>query len=734
MSGVVNLSRSRLSRRKLLQTGAGAAAATLVLGFHLSSGESGAALAAEPAITGTAINAWLRLSAEEITILVPAAEMGQGVFTALPMLVAEELDCDWRQVRAQAAPLAGVYANPLFGQMATGGSTSVRAWFLPLRKVGAAARLMLIGAAARLWRTPSAELITEAGFVIHPLTGRRASYGALAGHAGRQTAPTDPPLKARGAWRLLGKATARLDLPAKVAGSAIYGADIRLAGMVFAAMCQCPVFGGTLVKIDNAEEVKALPGVVAVVPLTDAVAVVADSTWRAQSALTRLRISWAEGANGTNSEATITAALHQALAKPGAVAPGTVASVRGDVDTALHKAAWTMEADYSLPLLAHATMEPMVCTAVVTTNNCEIWAPTQSQSLHAKVLSGLLGLKPEQIKVNTTFLGGGFGRRFEVDVSVQAALVAKAVGRPVQVVWSREEDLRHDFYRPTSLSRVAVAVDDKGRLTGWRQRIAAPSIMARVAAQAARDGAIDATAVEGIFDQPYAIPNQRVEYIRCEVGVPVGFWRSVGHSINAFVLEGMVDEVARTVGRDGLSFRKSLLIGQPRWLRALDAVAAKIGWAVPLTPQPGIRRGRGIAIHESFGSLVAEAAEVSVFADGRVRVERVAAAIDCGPVVNPDTVDAQVRGAILFGLSAALYGKISIERGRVVQGNFDDYRLVTMAECPKIAVEILASDAPMGGVGEPATPPIAPAVVNAIFDATGKRLRSLPIAEHDLRD
>lgn len=717
-----------LSRRAVLK-GSGA----LILGVHLPF------LPVSPAVAGSTpvtVNAWLRISPDAVTVIVARSEMGQGVFTALPMLVAEELDVDWQTVRAEMAPLDAAYANPVLGGMRTGGSTSLSGGFLPLRQAGAAARLMLMAAAAQVWRVPVTDLTTAAGVVGHAASDRRASYGALAPLARRQPVPADPPLRSPSTWTLIGRSPPRLDTPAKVTGQATFGLDVRVPDLLYAAVRHCPILGGTLAKTDTTA-LKAKtptgyrPGVIAVVPLGNAVAVVAESWWQARTALAEVTVSWNEGAHGELASTTLDPTLTKAL---DATDPRTiaVAASRGDIDRAMAGAARVVDSVYRLPFLAHAALEPMNATASVTATGCALWLPTQDQEQYAKILPPLLGLKPDQITVHTTFLGGSFGRRLESDFGVQAALLSKAVSRPVQVIWSREEDIRHDVYRPASVSRVTVGLDAADRVVAWRHRVVAPSILARVDPAAVRNG-VDSTAVAGIDDQPYALPALHLDHVRRDTGVPVGFWRSNGHSNNAFSMESMIDEVAAALDRDPYQLRRTLLADAPRALHVLDLAAGRANWSEPLAPVGDGRRGRGIALHQAFGSVVAAVAEVTVFTDGRLRVDRVVAAVDCGVAVHPDLVRGQIEGGILFGLSAALTGKITVDKGRVVQSNFHDVRVLTLAEAPAVEVHLVPSREPPGGVGEAGTPPIAPALTNAIFSATGRRLRSLPVADHDLK-
>jgi isoquinoline 1-oxidoreductase beta subunit len=714
-----------LSRRGFL-AGSGA----LVLGVGLLEQGVAAASSLVP------VSAWLRIASDGISVVVARSEMGQGVFTTLPMLVAEELDVDWALVRPEMAPLAAPYGNPLYGDaMRTGGSTSLRAGFLPLRQAGAAARWMLMAAAARVWRVPISELVASGGVVRHAATERQASYGALAQLAARQPVPGDPPLREPGRWRLIGRSLPRLDLPAKLAGQAPFGLDVRVPGMVYAAIRHSPVLGGTLGRFDDSA-VRAhsdsgyRPGIQAVVAFKEAIAVVADSWWQARSAVAKVAVSWVEGANAKLSSTGIDAALTRGL-EPEDSWSLAVAASRGEIEPAFKAAAHTVEAVYRLPFLAHATLEPMNATASVTAEGCELWLPTQDQALYRRMLSDLLGLKPEQIKVNTTFLGGGFGRRLEPDFGIEAALLSKKTGKPVQLIWTREEDIRRDFFRPASLSRVSLALDGDGGLAGWRHRVVSPSVLSRTQPGPLKDG-VDALAVEGIADQPYAVAALRLEYVHQELGVPVGVWRSGGHSGNAFVVESMIDEAAAALGRDPYQLRRQLLAGTPRALAVLDRAASEAGWDRPLADIPETRRGRGIAFHACYGSLVAQVAEVTVSASGQLKIDRVIAVADCGIVVHPDIVTAQIEGAIVFALTAALTGRITLDKGRVVQGNFQDCPLLTLAATPPIEVHLIASAAAPGGASDIGVPPLAPAITNAIFAATGRRLRSLPLAEHDL--
>ena len=711
-----------LSRRRFLEV-TGGAAAGLTLGFHVPPMRRGMAGGAASAV----LNAWIRIAPDDtVTLVLSQSEMGQGVYTSLPMILAEELECDWDKVRIEMAPVGEAYQNPAFHLQGTGGSTSVRAFMQPLRQAGAAARAMLVQAAAERWGVPAAECHASGGRVVHGPKGQIASYGQLAAAAAALKPPAEPPLKRESEFHLIGQPVPRLDLPDKVRGTATFGIDVRLHEMVYATIRQSPVFGGKVQSIANRAEVESRRGVLAVVPLDDAVAVVAEHFWQAKTAADVLDVAWTEGAGAGVDDAAIMALFRSRIDGDAAVS-----AERGKVDEALAGAAKVVEAEYALPFLAHATMEPMNATAHVTPGRVEIWAPTQGQGPLAGALAQIYQLPPEAIVIHTTFLGGGFGRRFELDFALQAAAISKAAGRPVQLIWTREEDMQHGFYRPASLNRIQVGLDNGGRVIAWKHRCVSPSIMSRVFPQFVKNG-LDPISLEGASDKPYGIPNFKVDYVLQNTHVPVGFWRSVGHSFNAFVFESMLDEVAHAAGRDPYELRRELLAEHPRELALLDLVAEKAGWSSPLAPIQGARRGRGIVLHESFGSLVAQVAEVTVRDDGMLKVDRIVCAVDPGVVVNPDTIDAQMRGGIVFGLSAALMQKITIEQGRVVEANFDSYPLASMTDVPAIEVHIAPSGEAAGGIGEPATPPVAPALGNAIFAATGKRIRTLPIGEIDL--
>ena len=630
---------------------------------------------------------------------------------------------------AAVARRVGYSLGDTLGVQATGGSTSVRDAWENMRVAGASAREMLISAAAKKWQVPAGECTTSNGLVEHTASGKKATYGELATAAAQLPPPVTPKLKDPQNYRLIGKSQPRLDIPDKVTGVAQFGLDVRVPGMFYAAVAQCPVFGGTLKTVDEAK-IKAMPGFKQVVLLPNAVAVVADSYWRAKTALAALLIVWDEGANATLDSTAIAAQFTRDM-KSGKAGQY---SNDGDALAELGKATKVIAAQYQVPFLAHATMEPINCTARVSDGACEVWVSNQAPSLVQWIAGKTAGLATEKVVVHTPYLGGGFGRRSEADIVVQAVGIAKQLnGVPVKVVWSREEDTQHDMYRPAAIAQFRGALDDKGNATTLWNRIVGPSVtlsfMERIVPWAASDMMQDKTNAEGAADMPYEFANLRVEHVLSRTPVPVGFWRSVGHSYNAFFVESFIDELAHAAGKDPYEFRRNLLAKHPRHLNVLQTAAQHAGWGKPL--EKGV--GRGIALHESFRSIVAQVAEVSVSEGGEIKVHRVVCAIDCGQTINPDTIVAQMEGGIIFGLSAALNGEITIKGGRVEQGNFPSYDMVRLPESPRIETHIVASGAALGGVGEPGTPPIAPALANAIFAATGKRMRQLPIRSEALQ-
>jgi len=694
-------------RRTFLKISA-AAGGGLLIGVHLP-------LAGDDTVAGEFVpNAWVRIGSDDVvTLQVANSEMGQGVYTAIPMLLAEELECDWSRIQVEMAPADKAYINPIMGMQATGGSTAIRGFFMPLRQAGAAARELLIRAAARHWNVKEDECRAENGMVLHAASERRVRYGQLAAAAAKLPAPGEAFLKDPAEFKLLGKPMPRLDSPAKVNGTAVFGVDVKLPGLLTAVVARCPVFGGKLKSFNDAKA-KAVPGVRSVIQIHSGVAIVADSFWAAKTGRDVLEVQWQEGANAKLGSAEIRQTLVRALARKPAIArrEGDVAKAVGDR---------TLEAEYEAPYLAHACMEPMNCTAQVTQAGCDVWVPTQNQSAARHVAGLVTGLPPGKIRIHTTFLGGGFGRRGEQDFLAEAVELALRTRAPVKVMWTREDDMRHDFYRPSTLNRFSARLDAEGNLTGWQHAIAGASIFARVFPGNIKNG-LDRTSVEGAANIPYAIPNLQVTWVMENGFVPAGFWRSVGSSQNAWVTECFLDEVARAAGKDPFEFRRKLLKLRPRHLGVLELAAQKAGWGTP----PAAGRARGIAVAEAFGSFAAQVAEVSID-KGQVRVHRVTCAIDCGIVVNPDTVVAQMESGIVYGLTAALRGEITVRNGRVEQSNFTDYPLLRLDEMPQIDVHLVSSIEPPGGVGEPGTPPIAPAVANAVFALTGNPVRKLPI-------
>jgi isoquinoline 1-oxidoreductase subunit beta len=711
-SSVDELALTDASRRNFLRT---SGATALVIGFALRVG-NGRAIAAEAPAT-FAPNAYLRITSDDrVTVVCGSSEMGQGVLTAIPMLLGEELDADWSTINVEQAPVDKAYNNPMFGMQATGGSTTVRAHWEPLRKAGAAAREMLIAAAAQQWKLDPASLRTAKGRVLAP-DGQALSYGALAAAASTQTVPANPKLKDSKDFTLLGKPLKRLDTPAKVNGTAMFGLDVQLPGLLVAVMARAPMPGAKPTGMNEAGA-KAVKGVRQIVTIPSGVAVLADGYWAAKKGRDALAVQWDLGPNAGLSSAKVTALLTE-----GADSAASVARQSGEFGDVAGSGATTVNALYEAPYLAHACMEPMNCTASVTDDGVEIWAGTQSQGPAQGILGQVAQVTPAKVKINTMMLGGGFGRRFAPDFTIDATVLSKISGKPVKLIYSREDDMAAGFYRPASVVRFSGAIDAQGKPTMLKVGVGSPSIMAASGFMKLPDSGVDKFAMEGLTNHPYDIENQRISYGRREPGPQVWFWRSVGHSQNIFFMESFIDELAAAAKKDPFEFRRALLNRQPRYKAVLEAAAEKADWGK--ARPPGVFQG--IAVAQSFGSYVAQVAEVSVSADGVPKVHRVVAAVDCGMTVNPEIIRRQIEGAVVFGLTAALYGRITIKDGRVEQSNFDSYPLLRSNEMPKVEVHILPSSEKPGGIGEPGTPPIAPAVVNAIFAATGKRLRSLPI-------
>ncbi|MEA3196568.1 MAG: isoquinoline 1-oxidoreductase subunit beta [Gammaproteobacteria bacterium] len=700
-----------LTRRGFLQAGL-AVGGTLVVGFHLPLAQG-----AQPGKSLFAPNAFIRIDSHgKVTLIMPQVEMGQGIYTSIAMILAEELDAAFDQVSLEAAPPNDkLYGNPTFGIQVTGNSNSVRAFWLPLRKAAAGARGMLVQAASQQWKVEPASIRTENGAAIHEASGRRLAYAALIDRAQGLAPPKDPPLKEIKDFKLIGNALKRLDTPDKVNGKVVYGIDAMPPGVKFATLAACPVFGGTVGHVDDAKA-KSLPGVRQVIVLENCVAVVGDHMWAAKQGLGALDITWNEGPNSAVSSDDIWKQLRAASKTEGAVAKSTGDIARGLAEGDL------LEAAYELPFLAHATMEPMNCTAHVTPSGCEVWVGSQVLSRAQAIAAKVAGLPLDKVTVHNHLIGGGFGRRLEVDMIDVAVQIAKQVDGPVKVVWTREEDMQHDVYRPVYRDTLSATLAN-GRIVGWKHRITGSSVIARWLPPAFQKG-IDIDAIDSGADIPYDIPNLRVEYVRDEPpAVPTGFWRGVGPNNNVFAIESFMDELAKKSNKDPVAFRRDLLGRSPRLKAALELAAAKAGWGNPLPA----RTGRGIALQGAFGSFIATVAEAEVDAHGQVRVHRIVCAVDTGIVVNPDTVVAQLQGGLIFGLTAALYGKITVARGRVQQSNFNDYRMLRIDETPQIEVHLIKSGEAPGGIGETGVTAAPPALGNALFAATGIRLRRLPI-------
>jgi isoquinoline 1-oxidoreductase subunit beta len=705
-----------LSRRSFLEVGAAAGGGLLLsLKLPFANGDAEAAGA-----DGAALNAFIRIGGDSrIVMTMPYVEMGQGTYTSIPMLIAEELEVDLKQVRLEhAPPNEKLYGNPLLGGIqATGNSNAIRAAWQPMRQAGATARTMLVAAAAKRWRVDPASCRARSGEVLHEPTGKRLKYGQLVADAARLPVPENVALKPAQDFKLIGTAAKRLDAPSKVNGTAVYGIDVRPPGVKIATLAQSPVFGGRVKNVDDAAA-KAVKGVRQIVRLDDAVAVVADHMGAAKKGLAALVIEWDDGPHAKLGTDDIVRDLELATQKPGAVAQNI-----GDTDKAMAGAATKIEAIYQVPFLAHATMEPMNCTVHVRKDGCEVWLGNQVLGRAQAAAAQTAGLPLDKVVVHNHLIGGGFGRRLEVDGVIRAVEIAKHVDGPVKVVWTREEDIQHDMYRPCFFDRISAGLDEKGMPVAWHHRFAGSSIIARWAPPLFANG-VDPDTTEGAINLAYTIPNLHVEYQRVEPpGIPTAFWRSVGPSHNVFVTESFLDELAAAAKQDAVAYRRALLDKSPRARAVLDLAAEKAGWGKPL-PE-GV--GRGIALQSVFATYMAQVAEVEVSKDGAVRVRRVVCALDCGTVVNPDTVQAQIQSAIMFGITAALYGEITLKDGRVEQSNFDSYQMLRINEAPAIEIHIVQSQESPGGMGEAGTSLIVPAVTNAIFAATGKRLRKLPV-------
>ena len=706
------------SRRAFLKTST-AATGGLIMGVSLPLLGAGAAQAAGTVHTP---NAWVHIADDNrITLMVARSEMGQGVYTSMSMLIAEELNVGLKQVQVVAAPPAAVYVNALLGAQITGGSTSVRDGWDKLRVAGAQVRQMLLQAAANQWSVDVASLKADQGMVTGP-SGRKASYGQLAEAAAKLPVPDKPALKDPKDFVLVGKRTKRIDTPAKVNGTAEFGIDVKLPGMVYASLAQCPVIGGKVVSLDAAKA-KSMPGVIDVVQIPDGVAVVAASWWQAKKARDTLTIQWDEGAGAQLSSEGM---INSTRAAAASAKPIEIAKPQGDVAAALKGAAKVVEAEYVQPLQAHVQLEPMNFTAHVNGDTILLVGPTQFQQGAQGAVAAALGVKPEAITLKTTYLGGGFGRRLELDFIVQAAQISKAVNKPVKLVWTREDDFTHDFYRPVAVNQLKAGLDASGKPVAMHFKVASQSVTQRAFGLPANtlDPFMAEASVPG-----YNIPNTQHDLVIHDAGLRVGYWRAVSHNMNAFANESFIDELALAAGQDPYRYRLSLLEGKPRFANVLKLAAEKAGWGQPLAKG----RARGIALMEGYDTYMAQVAEVSLNDAGEVHVHRVTVAVDPGHMVNPDTVEAQIQSSIVFGMGAALKHQITLEAGRVQQTNYNTFQPVRMFEAPKVDIVLVQSQEKPGGIGEPATAVVGPAIANAVAALTGKRIRRLPITAEALK-
>ncbi|WP_438006258.1 xanthine dehydrogenase family protein molybdopterin-binding subunit [Sorangium sp. So ce321] len=706
-----------VSRRDFLQAAAGSAAG-LLLSFYVPQGVRAAPKAAQPPPLSP--NAFVRIGTDDaVTVVLAHSEMGQGIWTGLAMLIAEELECDWSKVRSEHAPAAPVYGHPVMHFQMTGGSMSTSSEFERYRTVGAMAKDMLVRAAAARWKVAPATCVAAKGVITHGKD--QLTYGQLAEEAMKLTPPAKVKLKDPKDWKLIGTVVRRIDTPEKITGKAQFGMDVHFPGLRTAVVLRPPAFGAKLVKFDAADALK-VPGVEKVVPTANGVAVVAAHFWAAKLGRDALRAEWTKPEGGGADSAKLLADFRAQARKP-----GTVSAQVGKIEEAMAAAKSRIEAEYDVPYLAHAPMEPLNCTAKIDGDRCEIWTGTQFQTGDQMAAAKILGTTPDKVQIHTMFLGGAFGRRASpvADFVAEAVIVAKAAGVPVKVVWTREDDMRGGYYRPAFVHRIQVGVDARGMPAAWDQTVVGQSIIAGTPLESlVMKNGIDHTSVEGVAESPYVekTPALRVSLHSPRTPITVLWWRSVGNTHTAFAVESMVDELAHAAGKDPLAYRLELLKDKPRHANALKVAAEKAGWGT--APAPG--RARGLAMHESFGSIIAEVAEVSI-ERGRIRVHEVTCSVDCGTAVNPLGVEAQIQGSVAFGLTAALHGKLNIADGVVQESNFHDYPMLRMFDMPRIAVHIIPSQAKMGGIGEPATAPIAPAVANAVFALTKQRLRSLPL-------
>lgn len=714
------LTSSGAARRRFIQRAGAIAGGGLLLGFNIMT-RGAETSAANPAGKQFAPNAFIRIAPDDsVTLVMPHVEMGQGVYTSMSMMLAEELDIDLARVKTEHAPADQAhYGNPIYIEQLTGGSTTTMGWFMPLRNAGASARYMLVSAAASQWNVDAASLRTNDGTVFHDATGRSIRYGALVDQAATVKPPAKPALKDEANFRYLGKPVRRIDTPDKVNGKVVYGIDVMLPEMKFATLQASPVFGGRVVHVDDSKTMK-VPGVRQVVVLDDMVAVVGDHMWAAKQGLAALSVKWNDGPNANLSQDDLWRAL-----ETGAKGTGVPAKKAGDALAHLNGDG-IYDVTYELPFLAHASMEPMNCTVHVRPDACDVWVGTQAMVKARDAAAAASGLKPEQVTIHNHLIGGGFGRRLEMDGISKAVRIGKHVNGPVKVVYTREEDIQQENYRPMYHMRARAKVQD-GKIIALHHRITGPALLARYLPEFYIKN-VDLDAVEGAVDLPYGVPNLLVEYVRSETPIPTSFWRGVGPNANVFAIESLVDRISHSTNTDPVEFRRRMLQDDKRALAVLDLAAEKAGWSHPMSSAPaGTRLGRGVAVLSAFGSYLACVAEVSVSDDGNVSVTRTVTATDVGFIVNPDTLEAQVQGGTIFGVTAALYGQVTIEHGRIQQSNFHDYRVLRLDETPKIECYFVHSKEKPGGIGEPGTTVVMPAIMNAVYAATGVQLTRMPI-------
>lgn len=710
------------SRRNFLKAGA-TIGGGFVLGFYLPSGGRQAFAAGATHMP----NAWIKIAEDnQVTILCSRSEMGQGVYTSMPALVAEELEVDMAALKVEAAPEGAVYINQIFGAQLTGGSTSIRDSFTYLRQAGASARMMLVSAAAQAWGAKDKDCVAEGGMITHVPSGKQVTYGQVAAKASKLPVPKEPKLKHPDEWKLVGKWLPRTDTAVKVNGSAQFGIDVKVPNMLTAAVSMCPVIGGKVVKFDDAAA-KKMTGVKSVLKFndtyTEGVAVLADTFFNAKAALAKVKVTWDEGKNKSLNSDVISKILRD-KAKAGG---GAVARESGDVDSAINSAGTKVKAWYEHQFLCHSPMEPMNTTADVRKDGADIYSPIQFQTIVPPTVAQVTGLKPESVRVHTTFLGGGFGRRVEWDYMTQATILSKMAGQPVKVLWTREDDMTNDSYRPVSYQEVSTGLDGQGLPVAWDFKLSSPSISSRLFPGAVQNG-IDPFMLEAAENMPYTIPNVRLTSIMTDTGQRVGYWRSVSNALNAFAQESFIDEMAHAAGRDPVEYRMALLEGKPRYQRVLELAARKAGWGKPMPAG----RALGVALVECYETYFCLVADVSVNKAGELKLNRFVSAVDCGHVVNSNIADQQMESGLVTGMQS-IWLEITIKEGRVQQRNFDTYPLPRLVQMPKFETYFVASNEKPGGLGEVGTPLVAPAVANAIFAITGKRVRKLPIKQSDLK-